>query len=211
MITYEIDSNDLLKWGRYLNEIPRKTAPALARGLNAIGELWVRSMAVNLADYTGLEAGAIMNLTVVHKATPGHLEYDADATAVVTASPDWLRPWAERDKSTFEQDTLVKIITVGDHHDCEVCAEIAENSPYTMGEVKKMQERWAHWHAANGPAPGERTNLVHPNCRCTIQPWTSARRLPVAFKGKGMPPELMNARQLGERVAEELKIAIRVR
>jgi hypothetical protein len=207
----EVDASDLLKWARYLDSLTVRIPVALARGLNAYGELSVRSMASQLADQYGLEAGAIMNLIVVRRATPGRLKFEADASAVTRADAQWLRPWEERDKSTFEQDTLVRIVTVGDRFDCEICAEMAENSPYTLREVNAMAQKWGHWHGGGGAASGARTNLIHPNCRCTTQPWTSTRRMKMTFGGKGAPPELLTARQLGERVADELRIELRVK
>lgn len=205
----DLDTDGLLRWARYLESLPPRLAPALARSLNAFGEEATRAMAQQLAAQYDLEPGAVMNLIVVRRASPGSLKYEADASAVARADTQWLRPWEERDKAEFEKDTLVKIVTAGDEHDCEVCAEIAEHSPYTTSEVKKMAEKWAHWHGSSSGS-FTRTNLIHPNCRCTTQPWTSTRRMKMTFPAHGAPPELLTARQLGRRVAAELKVAIRV-
>jgi hypothetical protein len=209
MIDVKLD--DLLRWTRYLDELPPHLPAALARGLNFYGEQTVRGMAETLADQYGLETGAVMNLIVVRRASPGNLKFEADASAVARADPQWLRPWQERDIKTFEQDTLLKIVTVGDRHDCEICEEMAQKSPWTKREIDQMAAKWAGWHGASGPAPGERTNLVHPNCRCVTQPWTSTRRLKMTFAGKGAPAELFSTRQLGRIMADELKVTIRVR
>ena len=86
---------------RFLDKLPEETNAVLARGLNHYGNDVVRSWSEGIADSTGLEAGAVRNLIVVQEATPRHLEFFADASAVVQANPEWLRPWAERDKATF--------------------------------------------------------------------------------------------------------------
>ena len=99
-------------------------------------------------------------------------------------------------------------MTTGDGHDCEICNDVAENSPYTIEEVEQMATKWAGFEGAGGP--GVRTNLVHPNCRCLTQPWTAARRMPITMgEGRGAPSALLNARQLGQAIAEELQVTIR--
>lgn len=214
----DLDTSDLLRWSRYLEDLPPKLGPALASGLNAFGDEATHAMAQSLADRYDLEAGAVMNLLVVRRASPGNLKYEVDGSAVAKTDPRWLRPWEERDKSTFEQDTLVKVDTVGDEFDCEICEQVSKNSPWTMREITQNQGKWTELFDAHGAhggktshgAVGIRTDLVHPNCRCITQPWTSTRRMKMTFAESGAPPELLTARQLGRKVADELKVAIRV-
>lgn len=51
--------------------------------------------------------------------------------------------------------------------------------------------------------------VVH-NCRCQTQQWQSTRALPVTWgQGSAAPPELLNMRQIGERVAGEIEIVLK--
>jgi hypothetical protein len=203
-----VKAQDILKWARYLDQVPRQTRPAVARAINEYGDSVVESTAQAIAGRTGLDAHEIRSLIEIKRATPDNLTWEMDASAVATPPSDWERPWAKRSDQNFQQQTLVKIVTSGDDHTCEICEEAAAKSPYTLEEINQLSKKWQHWQPAAGFA-GERTNLIHPNCRCVIQPWRQTRRVGVQFGGKGAPTELLNARQLGKKVAGEIKVAIR--
>jgi hypothetical protein len=205
---FRVKADDLLRWARYLDEMPKRTRPAIARAINDYGAGVVDGTAQVIADQTGLAMHDIRSLIEIREATPDHLVWEMDASAVATPPPDWERPWEKRSSKAFEQQTLVKIVTSGDDHTCEICEEAALKSPYTMDEINQLSAKWQHWEPAAGTV-GARTNLIHPNCRCSIQPWQQTRRLSVQFGGKGAPPELLNARQLGRKVADEIKVTIR--
>jgi hypothetical protein len=207
--TVKVNATDILRWARYLNEMPKRTRPAMARAINAYGEGVADSTAEMIAGRTGLDPHEIRSLIDIKEATPDNLTWEMDATAVAPPPQDWQRPWENRSNKQFEQPTLVKIITSGDDHTCEICQEAAAKSPYTMDEINALSAKWKHWEPPAG-AIGERTNLLHPNCRCAIQPWRETRRVSMQFGGKSAPPELLNSRQLGRRIADELKVAIRV-
>jgi hypothetical protein len=204
----KIDSSALLRWARYLDEVPRSSKAAVARAMNDYGRGVAESKAQVIAGQTGLDVHEVRALIEVEEATPERLIWKMDASAIVPPPQDWERPWDARSNKNFEQQTLVKIVTSGDDHTCEVCQEAADKSPYTMDEINALAGKWQHWQPAAGIV-GERTNLIHPNCRCILQPWRQTRRLSVSFGGKGAPAELLNARQLGRRVADELKVTIR--
>ena len=208
MIRLKIDASALLKWSRYLEQIPKQTRPAVARALNDYGAGVVRSAAERIAAQDDLDPNEILSMITVEEATSENLLWRMDASQVVAAKQDWSRPWAERDTKTFQQQTLVKIVTSGDEHTCDVCEEAAMRSPYTKAEIEALAQKWKGWTGKEGSA-GERTNLIHPNCRCMTQPWKTPRRVSVKFGGKGAPTELLNARQLGKRVADEMKVTIR--
>jgi hypothetical protein len=200
----------MLKWTTYLGKIPERSNAAIVRGVNAYGQQVVRTWAEQLADRAGLEPGAVMRLIVIKEARGGKHEFVADASAILNSNPAWQRPWQERDQSAYERDTLVKIITSHDESTCEICLEAARNGPYTLRQVKDMALKWAHFQGKGGK--GFATNLLHPNCRCVYQPFTATRRLPVSVGGTARAPKIpMTARQLGQLVAAELKISIRVK
>jgi len=204
----KVKADDILRWARYLDAVPKKTRPAVARAINDYGSRAAESYSEMLSARTGLDAHEIRNLIEIKEATPDNLIWEMDASAVAMPPSNWERPWEARSDKTFQQQTLVKIVTSGDDVTCDICAEAALNSPYTMEEIGNLSKRWQHWEPAAG-VTGTRTNLLHPNCRCVLQPWRETRRLSVSFGGKSAPPELLNARQFGRRVADELKVVIR--
>ena len=207
-VRLSVDAVALLKWARYLDQIPKRTRPAVAHALNDYGAGVVRSTAEQIAERADLDPNEVMSLIEVKEATAEDLTWRMDATQVAPPSQDWERPWAARDSKQFQKQTLVKIVTTGDDRTCDVCNDAAAKSPYTMDEIDRLASKWKDWEGGAG-ATGFKTNLIHPNCRCVLQPWAQTRRLSVSFQGKGAPPELLNARQLGKRVADELKVSIR--
>ena len=201
-----VKADDLLKWSRYLDEVPKRTRPVIARAINDYGHGVLESTAETIAAQTGLSVTDVRNQIKVKQATSNDLSWSLDATAL-GKSKDWERPWDKRSDKTIEPEALVKIITSGDETTCEVCEEAASRSPYTMTEINNLVAKWKHWEPAAGG--GARTNLLHPNCRCVLQPWQQTRRMEVRFTGKGAPSELLNSRQLGQKVADAVKVTIR--
>jgi hypothetical protein len=213
-----VEASDLLKWARFFEDMPRHTKRALARALNVYGEGVVRETVRTISEKNGWDADVVRSRLIVQEADEHDLEFIMDASAVVAPSQDWQRPWDQRDTTAFEQDTLVKIVTMDDGYDCDVCKQIAENGPYAISEVLVMQAKWADYVPPTpNIAPGIITNLVHPRCRCQSQPWSSYRRLPVAFQGDGgnvgsaTPQRLMTVKQLARAVKDEIVTEIRVR
>lgn len=205
----EVDVSDLLKWARYFDKIPRESNAALARALNTVGQNVAENMASYLSDATGLNKLDVAEMFEVHQASPDDLEWSLDTSRVMGQNGS--RPWETRDTTTFDQQTLVKVVTLEDGHDCDICNSVAEESPYTLAQISDMRAKWANFTPSDhGPAPGERTNLVHPNCRCVLQPWQATQRRFSASMG-GMPPELMNVKQLADAVREELTVILRAK
>ena len=219
MISVHVDASDLMRFQRRLEEVARQTPIRLQRALNTYGDSVVRRVVEYVTEQTGMSPDDVRDLIQVQKATRYDLTWAMDATAAMRTVGDdetFSRPFNERDNSRFEQERLVKIVTMNDGHDCEVCAEAAEHSPYTMAEIQVMQEKWAGYVGREGPAgPAElRTNLVHPNCRCAIAPWYSTRQVPVTFREHGAgaaPPELFNPRQFADAIRDELAVVMNVR
>src|SRR5262252_2326773 len=130
MLKYKVDASDLLHWARFLDEMPRRTKPAMARALNTYGEGVLRSVVDSIAERTDLPSGAIFNAINVKEASPDDLIWEMDASQVLPGAMDWERPWESRDTKQFENDLLLKVVTSGDHTVCDVCNQVAENSPY---------------------------------------------------------------------------------
>lgn len=215
-VRVNIDARDLLKWARFYEEMPRHTKKALADALNTFGEGVVRETVHTIAEKNGWDADVVKSRMIVKEADEHDLEFTMDASAVISGSQDWNRPWQERDQSAFEQDTLVNIVTMDDGFDCDLCRQIASDGPYTMSQVKDMQAKWADYIPPTpNIAPGPISNLVHPRCRCQSAPWSSYRRLPVDFQGDGgtvgtTPHHLMTMKQLAKAVKDEIRTTIRV-
>jgi hypothetical protein len=80
-----------------------------------------------------------------------------DTSAIAPPSLDWSRPWDKRDIDTFDQDAMVKVVTMGDDDVCEKCQQAADDSPYTLEEVYQIR------HDTGGDGC-----LIHQNCRCGL-------------------------------------------
>lgn len=212
----KVDASDLLKWARFYDDMPRMTKRALAKALNTFGEGVVRETIRSISEKNGWDPDVVRSRLIVQEAEPDDLEFVMDASAVVAPAQNWQRPWDQRDTTAFEQDSLVKIITMDDGYDCDVCRRIAEEGPYALSEVLAMQAKWAEYVPPTpNIAPGPITNLIHPRCRCQSQPWSSYRRLPVAFQGEGgnvgsTPPRLMTMKGLAKAVKDEVVTAIKI-
>jgi hypothetical protein len=197
----EVDTTDLLRFIRYMDNIPKKTGAAIARGLNTVGERAVRAMIEYQAEISGLDPEVLASLIEVKKATPDDLTWEMDASKISTQT-DFSRPWDIRDASdtSFDDNTLVKVVTSGDEHVCEKCLDVADHSPWTLAEIRQMNPYGSDF--------GSGTNLVHPNCRCITQDWQATRVLPVRVSGTEAPPELFTMRQLGRAIADEMEVVI---
>ena len=119
--SFKVSSTDLLRWARYLDEVPKQTKAAVARAMNDYGRGVADAKAAAIAAELDLNAFDVRSLITVREATPGNLRWEMDATAIAKRSPeDWARPWASRSNKDFEQPVLVKIVTSGDDHTCEI-------------------------------------------------------------------------------------------
>jgi len=210
-----INTDDLLRWARYLDDIPKRTGPALARALNDYGEGVAKSYAQYIADKNDLSWSEVLDLIDIKEATPRRLRWEMDASAVAQQNTDWLRMWQTRDNKEFEKQTLVAVVRNSDYA-CDVCDQVVEEGPYTLAAIDEMVAKHANFmveHPNWRPAPGkDRTNLVHPNCQCVTVSYAARRQVKLTFGdgSKSAPPELLSARQLGQRVAGELHVALRV-
>jgi hypothetical protein len=203
-----INTNDLLKWARAFDEVPRRTHAAIARALNAVGTQIERSAAQYVAEQSDLDPNDVMGMIDVTEATPDNLTWEMNATAVALSQQEWSKPWDKSDDHTFDQSTLLNIVTSHDESVCEICQEAADGGPYSAEEIQNLALKWANY-VPPASVKGERTNLLHPNCRCSTKQWSSLRRMPVMFgKPGGSPPEMLTAGQIGREVAVELKAEI---
>jgi hypothetical protein len=206
-----IQTDDLLKWAGYFGELPKRTPEVLANALNSVGDNVLQISVDYFAEGTGLDAVDVRPLMEVQEATPGNLRWVMDASAVVLKdAPNWERPWQKPGDDTFSQQQLLQIITSGDHQVCEVCAQAAADSPYTVEDINKLAAKFAN-KLPEYAVYGERTNLIHPYCRCRTVPWIQSRQLNVQFATTpATPPVVLTARQLGQAIAAELGTVLKV-
>lgn len=211
MIHVQIETDDLLKWAGYFDELPKKTPEAIARALNSVGGNVLEISVDYFAEGSGLDAVDVRPLIEVQEATAGSLRWMMDASAVVLVdSPNWERPWGKPGDNTFSQQQMLQIITTGDQQVCPVCLEAEHNSPYTVEDINKLAAVWKDYVPPH-PVVGERTNLIHPNCRCRTIPWIQSRQLNVQFATTPpSPPVVLNVRQLGQAIATELGAILKV-
>jgi hypothetical protein len=205
MIKIDVDTGELLKWARYMNRVPKRTGAAISRALNTVGDNILRVRINTIAENTGFDPDEIESAIEVKKATPNDLSWSMDASKLSTDNK-FSRPWQTRGDSnsdSFDDRTLVKVVTSGDEYVCDKCNYVADHSPYTMQEIHNMNPY--------GMEFGSGTNLVHPNCRCITQAWQATRMLPVSIDSGGTqaPAELFTMRQLGEAIAGELQVEMK--
>jgi len=208
MFKADVNIDPLLAWAKRLGKLPKRTPYAAARALNQYGETIIKRAAQQIARQSGLDPSVVEDGIKVKKATASDLSWSLDASELVLAGDmAWQRPWDTRDDSDIDKDRLVQIIA---HQDCcEVCAEIVADNPYTVGQVQTMAQKWKDYVPKHTP-PGERSNLIHPNCRCAVTAWSNNRaQVPVVFGGGNATEAAVFTREeLAVVVANELRIEL---
>lgn len=208
-----IDADDLLRWARYFHELPNRSKGALARGLNAAGDLLVTEYVRLAAQDSGLDPNDLRGLVVVNQATPDDLSWTLDASSITLLGPHWERLWqGAPQEQSMDQNALLKVVTAEDHTVCDVCNRIAAEGPYTVEQINQFAAQWAEYEPPH-EVVGPRTNLLHPNCRCVTQPFQASRRLPVSIGddfSRRAPSELMTIKQLAKVVDGEVLIEMKV-
>lgn len=207
-----IDASSLLRWAGILEGFPQTNRSAIAAALNQLGDGIVNEVAANYAEATGLDPGDVRAQILTQEARANGLHWSMDASALKLTASDWSKPWSVTTDQTFEQSVLLSIVTADDCA-CPVCMEAAANGPYTPDQIQALAAKWADY-VPPATVQGERTNLLHPNCRCQTMAFQSFRRQTVTtFTRHAAPPELMTMKQLGAKVADalsgQIKIAIR--
>jgi hypothetical protein len=205
-LEFAFDADEILKWARFGDDIGIHTRPAIARALNAFGERVVDTTASIIEETTG--ADDVRSLITVYQADANDLVWEMDASRAVPSGTEWGRPWTGTDERLFSGQ-LYKV--VNDHDDaCPICEEIAEGGPYTAEEINNFAMHWAHYVPA-ATVVGDRSNLIHPNCRCYTKAWRTTRRVPVSMGPRGTGTRRVTAEQVGKMVAETLQAVIRAR
>lgn len=174
--------------------------------LNKLGTSALQTSTDYLSGQTGLDSVDVRNAIQVHEATPQDLMWSMDARSItLEPSPNWERPWEAPGDNTFNQQQLLQIITMNDVKVCQVCAQAAENSPYTVEDINKLAAEWKDFEPPY-LVGGDRTNLCHPNCRCRTVPWNASRRQNTTFANTpSSPPVLLTGQEIVEAFATEVR------
>ena len=167
--------------------------------VNSVGRSVVQAFAQRMGEATGTGAADIESSLDIIEATEGSPTFEMDATKVVPPPTEWARPWETRDEKTFKAD-LIQIVTQRDERTCPKCRQVEANGPYTAEEVAQIQ-------AANPYGDG----IVHRNCRCALQSWSSFNRRPVRFaaaeerRGAFDPQSLFDRSVVGQKITDAFK------
>lgn len=196
MVDITLSTDDILKWARHFEQIPQQVPVAVSNAMNYIGENLVREVADYISSTTDIDPQALIRQINVKQATPDDMTWTMDASDIAPPSLNWSNPWMRPPAdNTFDGDTLVNVVTMGDEVVCEKCQDAAEAGPYQMADAMQLNPY------GNG--------LIHPNCRCMIAPFYSYRKLPVTFsRPDAGGPQLLSLRQLSRAVKDQLKISL---
>jgi hypothetical protein len=177
VINLKVDIKDLLKTVQNLEEeAPAQIGKRVANALNQVGEGVVRNISLDVADRTGVPFDVVNAMIIVTKARPHKLVWEADVAMIM--KPEFLagrkipsKLWeGKRGAETFQEGSLVKIITAGDEKVCLICEELSKGGPYTVAEADE--------HLNHGKG-------VHPNCRCAMLPFVPTTKF--TMKRDAMP------------------------
>lgn len=195
-----IDTGDLLNWAKFAEQQVQKSKPLLASALNQLGDSLSRNIAIDLSRSVGLPVDTVRGMMDTARATTKKLEYEIDIAKLtdprlLTNRPLPARDFPRREETGFAASELVNVQTAGDDNVCETCEGIAEAGPYTIEVARAMIPH-------------------HPNCRCTLVPFTPTRRIPVTYStrfGAAPRPAMLSVPQLVARILKEstLKMLIK--
>lgn len=203
---FKIDTEGLLEVFRKIADLPKKIKVGIVEVVNVIGEALVAEVIDDMSAYSGISVPDIRSQMNITEATEANPTFEMDASLVVPDPTEWARPWVSRGSQPFDSNVLVNIITAGDDKVCPICVSAARNNPYTLAETNKMFAKWAHTLF-----PG----LLHPHCRCTLEPTDLGGRKPFGTGGPsggggvGMPRGLLDMRRIGNAIADQITTTFR--
>jgi hypothetical protein len=207
VIKIDVDTNDLAAFAKRLENVEKLTKPALALGLNEIGDGLVSVMATDLVKRTGLGLEEVRGMIKVSRANRNALSYD------ITVKPELLEGQqgkqleakrADWDFGRRQAGELVIVVTQKDDLVCMDCQELEAAGP--------MPVEIAREHVPK-----------HPHCRCILLPYVQkGKRLPLTMttltgadsnirsKFSSSTEQDMTLRQLAQNVMNKTANKIRV-
>lgn len=209
MLNVAVEAKGLLKFARYLGDVPKMTNKNLAAALNVAGDNVTRQVIETISLSSGLDRELVRRMIKVKKASEGSLRWTIDVSDVWKPTGPTRQlpkrafpgtPIAER--VTPEQ--LVKVVTTGDGRVCPICEQIKRGGPYTLTEVRNMSARLNHYGGG----------LFHPHCRCGTAPFNPTRKLVLdtrkaaAVDSKAV--KTMTIKQIAAQIKKQSAIALTV-
>jgi hypothetical protein len=202
---FDIDTSDLLRVVRRLDNIDRAIPHAVASALNEAGDATVHRTAHSLALETGLSEHAIRSMIDTRPATPRRLQYEIqikhgliEEERVSASLPS--RAWEKRDNKDFKSEMLVNIRTMQDTAVCNICDDIADAGPYEPSEIEGLKAMHPHF--------------LNPilNCRCSVIPFRPASKMKVTkHTGQTRMESQMTLRQLSDAIRKNVRTVLRAR
>jgi hypothetical protein len=205
-INVKVDATDMLKFTKRLDNMAKAVNPALALGLNEVGDGLISVLSTNLAKESGLGIEQVRGLMKIKRAKPGDLRYEITVNkALMEGDADQVE--GRRESTDFgkrDPRALVIIVSKNDENVCMDCEELQAAGPMPLETAK-----------AHIPK--------HPHCRCVIMPYVQkGKRLPVTMTsvsgtdprkrmGGGRPVDVdITLRQLAQKVLEKTANKIRI-
>ena len=211
-LLFSIDASDLMKLADdWEKTIPNVNA-ALATALNKVGNEISDVTADYWSSVTSVPKQAVRSLFQINEARPDRLRWEMDATAAAIDAPSevvWKRLLKQRSDLASDM-TLVRILT----HPmcCDICDEIAENGPYPLSQIVKLQEDAMGKVPRDyvSKLPGIRTNLLHPLCRCAVQPYNMPMRKFEMHLHPQTPRPIMTPEDMARIISTHLGVLLKI-
>lgn len=164
-ISIKVDTTELREFSRSLREKSEKnTKPALAAGINEVGDDVVSLIANTISRQTGLTLDQVRGAMKVKRANRSALTYEVRFKPSLLEDPRALE--GKRESKEFgkhEEGDLVIVVSRKDELVCMDCEELEAAGPMPFEVAKAHIPR-------------------HPNCRCIIMPYVQkGKRLPVTM------------------------------
>ena len=176
--------------------------------LNKVGNKFLQRLSAEVAKTGVVSEEQVRDIVRVTPATKDKLVYSVEYGDSIQREGRRSRDSNEIEGGEFQPNDLVKIVTMDDDFDCQICRDKADDSPYLYSEIVSLPH-----HSGHGiqQAPGVQTHLLHPNCRCVLQhyqardPMTGqfARR-PTDFSVDVIGDQDRSIKEIAEELADEI-------
>jgi hypothetical protein len=212
-LSFSIDAKDLLKLADHWEKQAPYINAALATALNKVGNEISDVMSEYWSSVTSVPKQAVRSLFEINEARPDRLRWELDATAAAIDAPSevvWKRLMQQRSQLANDM-TLVRVLA--NPGCCDICDEIAEGGPYPLNEIVALQEKAMEKvpHEYVSRLPGIRTHLLHPLCRCVVQPYDMPMRKFEFHLHTQTPKPVMTPEQMAQVISSHLGVLLKIR
>jgi hypothetical protein len=165
-INLAVDTSDLVKFTKGLEEGEKVTKEVLTTSVNTIGDQVTSLVATSLARDTGLSLEQVRGLMKVKRAKRGDIVFELTIKSALLEEDAGRKLEGRRESTNFGKrapDEMVIIVAKDDELVCMDCEELAAAGPMPLQVAKQHIPK-------------------HPHCRCVILPYTpKGKRLPVTM------------------------------